>query len=318
MAEKPVRSWPRRLGRIALWVGGALLLAALALIASIPIAGIGSEERLNDITNETIPGTAGGPDVRAWVAYPPARLTPEGTPVKRPVVVMIHEFWGLNESIVSKANLLATEGYVVIAPDVMRGSTTQWVPRAIYQVATTPPEQINADLDSVMAWARSQPDIDAERIAIVGFCFGGRTSMLYSLHDPTLEGTVVFYGNPPLDAARLAALEGPVLGIFGGADVSIPLEDVAAFEAALDEAGVENTVTVYPDQPHAFVTSAEGIATDPVQREAWNEMVGFLGSALASPTAGAARSQPADDPLGWAYLARLAWSHAAPGAHAGH
>ncbi len=90
---------------------------------------------------------------------------------------MIHELWGLNESIISLADLLAKDGYLVIAPDTFRGSTTGWLPRAIFQVISTRPENVNADLDSVYAWLESQPDVDSGRIAIAGFCYGGRTSL---------------------------------------------------------------------------------------------------------------------------------------------
>ena len=110
-----------------------------------------------------IPGQNGGPDVRAYVATPPG----EGS---FPVVIMIHEFYGLNQSIVGKAEGLAQEGYLVVAPDTFRGSTTAWIPRAIYQVVTNKPEQVNQDLDSVYAWIEAQPNAAADRVGIVGFC----------------------------------------------------------------------------------------------------------------------------------------------------
>jgi len=91
-----------------------------------------------------IPGQNGGPDVHVYVATPPG----EGL---FPVVIMIHEFYGLNESIVGKVEGLAQEGYLVVAPDTFRGSTTAWIPRSIYQVVTNKPDRVNQDLDSVYA-----------------------------------------------------------------------------------------------------------------------------------------------------------------------
>ncbi len=300
----------RRIGRIVLWVVGGVLALVVVLGAflaiSIALDGRGSAARLDSVTNTTIPGD-GGPDVRAYVAKP-------STPGPHPVVVMIHEFWGLNPDIVSKADLLAKEGYLVVAPDVFRGSTTGYIPKAIYQVISTPADEVNQDLDAVVKWTARQPEVDSSRTGIVGFCFGGRSSLLYSLHNPTLQATAVFYGEPVTDPKRLAKLQGPVLGIFGGADTSIPIAKVKAFESALKEAGVESTVTIYPNQPHAFVKNAAGIEAGGAQGAAWSEMLRFFQGALqdsaARPAAIDSPSQAAGDFYGWAPVLRLALGHA--------
>ena len=119
-------------------LGILIIVVALIviLVGSVVLDSLIGAGRLDEVTNVTIPGTNSGPDVRAYVAKPEG----EGP---FPTVIMIHEFFGLNESIVSKADLLAEEGYLVVAPDTFRGSTTSWIPRAIYQVITTKPEAIN-------------------------------------------------------------------------------------------------------------------------------------------------------------------------------
>jgi carboxymethylenebutenolidase len=283
-------------------------LAIIVILAgSIVVDGLGSAGRLAAVTNITIENPA-GPVMRAYVARP-AGAGPY------PAVIMIHEFWGLNDSIRAKADLLAESGYVVVAPDVFRGGTAAWIPRAIYQVISTPAEQVNQDLDAVFAWLTAQPDVQADRVAIAGFCFGGRTSLLFSLHNPRLAGTVVFYGSPVTDAERLKSLPGPVLGIFGGADGSIPLDDVRAFEAGLQAAGVPHQISIYDGQPHAFVDSVEAIRAGGVQGQAWAEMLTFLeatvrGETISRRPAGPAR---ADDFYGLRNLALLAFSHLAPG-----
>lgn len=303
-----MRSWPRWI-RITTWVIAGLVILVVVLAAglaiSVAIDARGAEERLEQVTNTTIPGDT-GPDVPAYVA------TPEGQP-PFPVIIMVHEFWGLNPDIVSKADLLAEDGYLVLAPNVMRGRTTNYLPAAIYQVINTPAEEVNEDLDAVLAWAKQQPDADAERVGISGFCFGGRSSLLYSLHNPTLQATSVFYGDPVTSPTRLATLTGPVLGVFGGADNSIPLENVRAFERGLEEAGIESTVTVYPGQPHAFVKDAQGITEDPVQARAWRQMVDFFDGALAEnrerATDPAASTTVVSDPYGWGPIVRLGLGH---------
>lgn len=291
-------------------IAAALLVAALVifLFGSIFVDGLLGGGRLDAVTNTRLPNV-GGPEIRAYVAKP-------ATPGPHPAVIMIHEFWGLNESIREKADLLAESGYVVVAPDMFRGSSTSWIPRAIYQVATTPVEQINADAGAVFDWLATQPEVQADRIAILGFCFGGRTSMLFSLQQPKLAGTVIFYGSPVTEAERLRALPGPVLGIFGGADSSIPLEEVRAFEAGLEQAGVPHTVSVYEGQPHAFVSSVEGIKAGGAQGKAWAELLQFLEATLKNGATGersVLSPVAANDFIGWDYLWALAWLHAGAG-----
>ena len=275
------------------------------LIGSIALDSVIGEDRLNSIANVTIPGINSGPDVRAYEAKP------EGNG-PFPTVIMIHEFWGLNDSIISKADLLAEEGYLVIAPDTFRGSTTGWVPRAIYQVISSKPENVNADLDSVYAWLESQPDVDANRIAIAGFCYGGRTSLAYSLRNNRLAATVIFYGSPETDPAVLSTLPGPVLGIFGGADRSIPGSQVNAFDAALTEAGIPHEIQIYEGQPHAFVQDAAGIKAGGAQGEAWNQMLTFLDSNLKNKSTRKSESVFSDyqAPFAWKYYAMLVYEHA--------
>jgi carboxymethylenebutenolidase len=225
---------------------------------------------------------------------------------------MIHEFFGLNESIVGKAEGLAQEGYLVIAPDTFRGATTTMVPRAIYQVISTKPEQVNQDLDTVFAWIQTQPNALVDATGIVGFCYGGRTSLAYSLHNDNLAATVIFYGSPELDPEVLRTLPGPVLGIFGGADNSISSTDVLAFEAALKQAEVPSEITIYADQPHAFVTTIEAIRAGGVQAEAWGQMLTFLETNLkqSSSTRDAAPGSAYQARFDWRYYLALAYEHA--------
>lgn len=291
--------------RILTWGVAVLGAVVIGLVGSVVFDYAVGGDRLSAVTNVTIPGAGGSPAVRAYVARP----TGAGP---RPVVIMIHEFYGLNSSIVGKADLLAKEGYIVVAPDTMRGQTTEWIPRAIYQTLTTRPEDINADLDSVFAWIKAQPDADSARVATAGFCFGGRASLMYSLHNPVMAATVVFYGAPETDPAKLKVLRGPTLGMFGGADSTIPLDQVEAFRKGLTEAGVRNTVSVYDGEPHAFVHDAAGIAAGGAQGKAWTQMTDFLkenlqGTRASAPDPDGATSSTSPTPL--SYLFALAYEH---------
>jgi carboxymethylenebutenolidase len=286
------------IGLLIVLVGGVVVLGGI-----IAVEGAQGPGRLAQITNITIAGK-GGPDVSAYVARPKGSGP-------HPAVIMIHEFWGINNEIAGKAQALANEGYVVIAPDLFRGSTTNMVPRAIFQVATNPVGQQKEDLDAVYAWLSAQPDVKADRIGIMGFCFGGGASIRYSLSNNKLAATAVFYGSPIVDPAQLKALPGPVLGIFGGADFSIPQEEVRAFEEGLKTAGIPHEITVYDGQPHAFVTSVEGIRSGSAQGQAWAQLLAFFKQSLQASESKPHAQVTAVDAAGesLAYLVRLALSH---------
>ncbi|GDX67936.1 dienelactone hydrolase [Anaerolineae bacterium] len=287
------------------------LLSVLGLVtfiaASIFFDGWIGSRRLDSITNVTV-ANPGGPAVRAYLARP-AGAGPH------PTVIMIHEFWGFNTEMRDKADLLARSGYVVVAPDMFRGSSTSWIPRAIYQTLTTPQERRNTDLDAVYAWLEQQPEVDPGRVAVMGFCFGGATSLRYSLWNPKLAATAVFYGSPISDANQLKSLPGPLLGVFGGADSSIPLAEVGAFESALVTAGIPSTITIYPDQPHAFITDVAAIEAGGAPGAAWAQLLGFLDSALRTAPQAA---RPLHTPrvvaeAGLGYYVRLAFAHTLTG-----
>lgn len=257
--------------RILIGLGVALVATVGALALSLPVDRLLNRGRVAELTNLTIaPLGATAPEVRAFVARPPG----DGP---FPAVIMIHEFWGLNEAILGKAEALAEEGYLVIAPDTFRGNTTRWLPQAIVQSLTTPQAQIDEDLDAVFAWLVSQPEVDRRRIAVMGFCYGGRAALRYSLHNDRLAATGVFYGSGLItDPAVLRRLPGPVLGIFGTADRMIPLAEIYAFEEALIAAGIPHAIHLYEGQGHAFVTDIEGIRAGGAQGLAWDEFLRFL------------------------------------------
>lgn len=258
----------------------AVLVGIVAVLAlSLPIDAWINRSKVENLISQTLSASStNAVDVGAFIARPTSANTDTD---KYPAVIMVHEFWGLKESILGKAQALADEGYFVVAPDAMRGNTTGWLPRAIWQTMRKERNEINTDLATTYAWLAQQDDVDPERIAIMGFCFGGSASMHYSLENPDIAATAIFYGSGLItEAQELTAFPGPVLGIFGATDQSIPVEDVNAFEAALTEVGIENQISIYPDKGHAFVKSVETIAEDPVQQKAWSELLTFLAENL--------------------------------------
>ncbi|NBF39303.1 MAG: prolyl oligopeptidase family serine peptidase [Spirochaetes bacterium] len=215
-----------------------------------------------------------GPDGTTLQGY---LATPSGSG-PFPGVIMVHEWWGLNRDIARLADALASEGYVVLAPDAFRGSVAQDAQGAMQQVRTTPREQIAGDMDAALDFLRSHELVDADRVASMGFCFGGTQSMYMGTRNPELAAVVTFYGSGPItDPDQLGAMDeaGPVLGIFGAEDGNIPVSEVRGFERAMNRRGIENTVTVYDGVGHAFVGS-ENYDQGGTPTEAWNQLLGFL------------------------------------------
>jgi carboxymethylenebutenolidase len=294
----------RTLKRLFLTVCLILLALILFFPLSIFVDSLIGKDRIKNLANTVVSSEGNLPDVYAYVAKPQG----DGP---FPVVIMIHEFYGLNEKLISKADLLAEQGYYVIAPDTFRGASTAWIPRAIYQVINTDQAQVNQDLDKVYAWVQNQPEADMKRVGILGFCYGGRVSLLYSLHNPNMAATVIFYGSSETNPEVLKNLSGPVLGIFGGADSSIPLEEVTALENGLEQAGIPHQISIYENQPHAFMVDADGIKAGGAQAEAWNEMLLFLDENLKSKSFSPTKNSfTYNAPFPWDYYAMLVFEHA--------
>jgi carboxymethylenebutenolidase len=217
----------------------------------------------------------GGVTLQGYLALPPGGGA-------HPAVLMIHEWWGLNLDIALLADALAEEGYLVLAPDAFRGSVATTPEQAMKQVTGTPREQIAADLDAALDFLRSHPLADPQRVATLGFCFGGTQSMFQGTRRPDLAATIIFYGGGPIqDAAALGSMgkNGPVLGIYGEQDASIPVAQVRAFENALKSRGLNYTITLYPGVGHAFVKS-DTFRNGAAAERAWKQMVAFLARAL--------------------------------------
>src|SRR5574343_1202796 len=178
------------------------------------------------------------------VAY---RAAPIGV-TRQPVVLVVSEIFGAHEYIRDICRRLAKLGYFAVAPDLF---ARQGDPRQIASIpeildkitAKTPDAQVLGDLDACAAWAATQ-GADTERLAVTGFCWGGRIVWLYAAHNPAVRAGVAWYGKlvgpasaitPKHPTALADQLKAPVLGLYGGQDAGIPLETVAAMEKALQQ-----------------------------------------------------------------------------------
>jgi len=165
-------------GAIALAPGASIRAATAALhhVFDGP-AVLRTSQQLEELTNVRIPGSGGTHEILAYAARPSS--APAGK--RLPVLLLLHEFFGLNGAIVEKANGLAEDlNCVVIAPDTFRGVTTSFVPRAIWLALTTPQSRVNDDLDDVVRWAARQEYADTRKLAVMGFCYGGGKAIRYT------------------------------------------------------------------------------------------------------------------------------------------
>lgn len=184
---------------------------------------------------------------------------------KHPVILVVHEIFGVHEHIKDVTRRLAKLGYLAIAPELFARqgdvSTLSGIDEILEKVVSkVPDEQVLADLDAALQWA-GQHDGDIERLGITGFCWGGRITWLYAAHQPKLKAGVAWYGRLvgaatpltpkfPVDVAN--ELKAPVLGLYGGQDQGIPQDTVERMRAALRAEGSPSRIHVYPDAPHAF------------------------------------------------------------------
>lgn len=202
---------------------------------------------------------------------------PEG-PGPHAAVLLIHEWWGFNEGMVTLADALAAEGYVVFAPDALRNRVTTQVPRALWMALTTPEEQIFADVDGALAHLLSLDNVDTDRVATMGFCFGGGHSLQLGMRQSqSLALTIIYYGALVTEPELLRPLTDaqPVLGVFAGEDAQITRADVIEFEAALNTLNIENEITIYEGVGHGFVNEDNYNQPGPAG-DAWQQTLAFL------------------------------------------
>lgn len=206
-----------------------------------------------------------------------------------PVVLVVSEIFGVHEYIADVCRRLAREGYLAIAPELF---ARYGDPRKLANVqdilagiiAKTPDAGVMADLDACVVWAGKHGG-DTTRLAITGFCWGGRITWLYAAHNPALKAGVAWYGRIdgeinertpkyPLDLA--AEFKAPVLGLYGGADQGIPLDDVDAMKDALAKAGSKSQIHVYEGAPHAFHADYRPTYRKEPAEDGWKQLLQWL------------------------------------------
>jgi carboxymethylenebutenolidase len=240
------------------------------------LAGNNSQVELENSTVNYYEGATG------YLVYPVSSEKGQTTnETKLPAVIMIHENKGLNDHIKNMANLLAQQGYVVLAADMFNGEvvTEQNDSRRLTQAVRSNPENAINNLQAAVEYVSSLPNVDPSRIASMGWCFGGGQSLQLALNsqDHPLAATIIYYGSALVtDNSNLSKIKWPVLGVFGDQDRGIPVDKVNEFKATLDEVGVPNEIYIYKGVGHAFANpSGDNYAPEETQ-DAWEKTLAFL------------------------------------------
>ena len=219
------------------------------------------------------------PHAQGYLVYP----VPSNDTVskKLPAVVMIHEWWGLNKNIKDMANLLAKQGFFVLAADLYKGqvaNTTQRAMELVQEVRNNQSSSTN-NLQSAVKYLSSLPEVDNSKIVSLGWCFGGGQSLQLALNskEHPLAATILYYGTPLVnDKASLSKIKWPLLGIFGNKDQSIPLNEINQFRTSLNQSGVTNEVLIYDGVGHAFANPSGDNYAPKETEDAWEKTLSFL------------------------------------------
>ncbi|MBC8139157.1 MAG: dienelactone hydrolase family protein [Fibrella sp.] len=240
----------------------ALLVSGLSTGFALAVQPIAEAAITTDsaglIADETRIKAPDGLMVPAYQAYP-------AHGANLPVVIVVQEVFGVHEHIKDVCRRFAKRGYFAIAPELFarQGDVSKLkdIPQILEVVGKVPDTQVMSDLDATVAHVKATGIVDAAKLAITGFCWGGRIVWLYAAHNPQVKAGGAWYGTlakgrgpvAPTTAVSIApTLTVPVLGLYGGKDTGIPLADVDAMKAALATGKSGSQIIVYPDSEHGF------------------------------------------------------------------
>lgn len=263
---------------LSLLAAGVPASASAVAQQALPPAGSDAEARLDASPRhgewiEIDAGVAGR--VNAWLVYPERSEN-------APVVVVIHEIFGMTDWIRSVADALAAEGFIAIAPDLLSGKgpdgggtdTIDDPRRAISQLDAA---EVDARLDAAAQYAMALPAA-RDRYGVVGFCWGGSTTFRYAARQPDVDAAIVYYGGSP-DEEILRGLQSPVLGLYGGDDARVNAT-IDPARATVEDIGGRYEVEVYEGAGHGFLRAQDheerGEANTAAARAAWGRTVAFF------------------------------------------
>lgn len=212
-----------------------------------------------------------GQSIYGYLSRPSAAAGP------LPALIVIHEWWGLNDNVRGEARRLAAEGYVTLAVDLYAGRLADAVPQAMALSQELTRNAAQAQENLRQAYRYLERNSAAPRIAAIGWCLGGRWALRAALALPhQLDAAVIYYGSVEVPEAELATLQMPILGLFGARDPVIPLATVTAFEQTMKRLGKDVQVHVYEDAAHAFANPSGTTYQEQAAEDSWRRTLEFL------------------------------------------
>ncbi len=206
---------------------------------------------------------------------------PAGVEGPLPGIIVIHEWWGLNDNVRSMAEQLAGEGYQALAVDLYGGESadTRDGASALMSASMENADALTENLTQAFAYLEG----DGQKVGTIGWCFGGGWSLATALALPEdVDATVIYYGRLVTDQDELAPLQMPILGFFGSEDQGIPVDSVHAFEQSLNALGKDAAIHIYEGADHAFANpSGTAYQAEPAQ-DAWEKTLAFFEAHLKS------------------------------------
>jgi carboxymethylenebutenolidase len=215
------------------------LLVYLGLFVA-PLCGAQTPVKTENVHFRSGPESASG-----FLAVP-------NSPGPHPALVVIQEWWGLNDWVKEQAREFAEHGYVALAPDLYHGQVATEPAEAGKLAHSLPHDRAIRDLKAAFDYLAAMPNVEKNKIGSIGWCMGGGFSLQLAIHEPRLAACVVDYGSLPTDPAQIEKINAPVLGNFGAEDHGIPPSAVHAFEKAMQAAGKKVDAKIYDGASHAF------------------------------------------------------------------
>jgi carboxymethylenebutenolidase len=243
-----------------------VLLASLVCL-SLSMAAFSAEGKA--VSYKSGDETVGG------ILYAPDRQGP------LPALVVIHEYWGLNDWVKEQASKLADQGYIALAIDLYRGKVADNPDLAHELMRGVPQDRATRDLKAAFDFLASQPKVKKDRIGSIGWCMGGGYSLDLALVEPHLAATVINYGHLATDPDAVKKINAPILGIFGGQDKGITPDDVKNFQQLMEKLGKPIEAKSYADAGHAFENpnNKQGYRAEDAA-DAWRLTLDFLAKNL--------------------------------------
>ncbi len=203
---------------------------------------------------------SGARNLQAFVVYPEVKT-------KAPVVIVIHEIFGLTGWVKDVADQLAAHGYIAIAPDLLSGQAHETIDDAVKEISKLPPDQVTADLNATADYAKKLPAANG-KLFVGGFCWGGGQSFRFATNRKDLSAAFVFYGPPP--PSGMENIAAPVYGFYGENDARITAT-VPETEQKMKAAGKKYDPVIYPGAGHGFMRSGEAPEAKPADKKAHDE-----------------------------------------------